>query len=434
MSLSILCLFFILHSSFLIFGRCCSRSAMLKQAYHCSRLLAVFFILHSSFFISCVRQPDLHLYDAAEMDFDIPLVDIDLEVLWDYEIGYNITYDWKAEWSYGWDAIDYDIFGNIGYTQPKVFNMRRYYTNDIPNAPHTSVLASVLYEPHFQGKFDWGYWDLLIWNEVTSPDGVVSIIFDERSSLDSVTAYTNPSMHVSRYQAPRYTNSFYAPEALFSAYDEAIEINEDLEGFVYDPVRDIYVKKLDMTMQPITYIYLTQIILHNNRGRITSADGNSNLSGMARSTNLNTGVAGEDAITIYFNTRLKKDLPLIPYNPETASDPGASADPSAERVDIVGGRVLTFGIPNVAANLIKNVKDVHDKYNHYMDVTMQFSNGMDSTFVFDVTQQVRERYKGGVITIELDVDTVPIPKRSGGSGFNAVVKDVEDGGTYEFEM
>jgi len=54
--------------------------------------------------------------------------------------------------------------------------------------------------------------------------------------------------------------------------------------------------------------------------------------------------------------------------------------------------------------------------------------------VFDVTQQVRERYKGGVITIELDVDTVPIPKRSGGSGFNAVVKDTEDGGTYEFEM
>ena len=396
----------------------------------------LFFTLHSSLltFTSCVRQPDLHLYDAAEMDFDIPIVDIDLEVLWDYEIGYNITYDWKAEWSYGWDAIDYDIFGNIGYTQPKVFNMRRYYTHDIPNAPHTSVLANVLYEPHFQGKFDWGYWDILIWNEVSSPDGVVSIIFDERSSLDSVTAYTNPSMHVSRYQAPRYTNSFYAPEALFSAYDEAIEINEDLEGFVYDPIRDIYVKKLDMTMQPITYIYLTQIILHNNRGRITSADGNSNLSGMARSTNLNTGVAGEDAITIYFNTRLKKDLPLIPYNPETASDPGASADPSAERVDIVGGRVLTFGIPNVAANLIKNVKDVHDKYNHYMDVTMQFSNGMDSTFVFDVTQQVRERYKGGVITIELDVDTVPIPKRSGGSGFNAVVKDTEDGGTYEFEM
>jgi hypothetical protein len=59
---------------------------------------------------------------------------------------------------------------------------------------------------------------------------------------------------------------------------------------------------------------------------------------------------------------------------------------------------------------------------------------MDSTFVFDVTQQVRHRYKGGVITVELDMDTVPIPTRRGGSGFNAVVQDVQDGGTYEFEM
>ena len=65
---------------------------------------------------------------------------------------------------------------------------------------------------------------------------------------------------------------------------------------------------------------------------------------------------------------------------------------------------------------------------------MQFNNGMDSTFVFDVTDQVRKLYKGGVITVELDMDTVPIPQRSGGSGFNAVVKDTEDGGTYEFDM
>ena len=51
-------LFFILYSSFLTFGRACSRSAMLKQAYHCSRLLAVFFILHSSFciFSSCSSE------------------------------------------------------------------------------------------------------------------------------------------------------------------------------------------------------------------------------------------------------------------------------------------------------------------------------------------------------------------------------------------
>jgi hypothetical protein len=402
-----------------------------------ARVGLIFFTLHFSLFTlfsSCYRQPDLHLYDSAETDFDIPIVDLDLEVLWDYEIGYNITYDWKAEWSYGWDAIDTEIFGNIGYTEPTVFNMRRYYTKDEPNGPHTQVQKHTLYEPHFQGNFEWGYWDLLIWNEVHTLDGVQSIHFDETSSMDSVTAYTNPSMYASRYNAPKFTNSFYSPEALFAAYDKAIEINKNLEGFVYDKERDIYIKKMNLTMEPLTYIYLTQIILHNNKGRITSADGNSNLSGMARSTTLNTGMAGEDAITIYFNTRMKKDLPLIPYNPETAANPGANAPVSAERVDIVGGRLLTFGICNQAVNRVSRAEDLKDTHSHYLDVTMQFNNGMDSTFVFNVTDQVRKLYKGGVITVELDVDTVPIPRRSGGSGFNAVVKDVEDGGTWEFEM
>lgn len=385
-------------------------------------------------FTSCVREPELHLYDTAEPVIVIPIGEVNIDVFWDYGIGYDTHYDWKAEWFYGWDDEDIRIFGEIGYTAPTVFNLRRYYTMDQPYAHHTQVLKHTLYEPHFQGKFDWGYWDLLVWNEVHSHDDVQSIHIDETSSLDSVTAYTNPSMHVARYQAPRYTNSFWPPEALFAAYDQAIEFNENLEGFEYDEEQGIYIKRMNMTMLPITFIYLTQVILHNNKGRVTSVDGNANLSGMARTTTVNTGVAGTDPITIYYNTRMKKDMPLIPYDPKTAANPGASADPSVERADIVGGRLISFGLCNQAGNRVARAEDLTDIYHHYMDVTMQFNNGMDSTFVFDVTDKVRQRFKGGVITVELDMDTVPIPKRPGGSGFNAVVKDTEDGGTYEFEM
>ena len=103
-------------------------------------------------------------------------------------------------------------------------------------------------------------------------------------------------------------------------------------------------------------------------------------------------------------------------------------------MDIVGGRLLTFGLCGLNPNRIKRREDVADKHSHYLDVTMQFNNGLDSTFVFDVTDQVRRRWKGGVITVELDMDTVRIPSRSGGSAFDAVVKDFEDGGTHEFEM
>ena len=183
------------------------------------------------------------------------------------------------------------------------------------------------------------------------------------------------------------------------------------------------------------YIYLTEIILHNNNGRITAIDGDAALSGLARSTTLNTGRGGEDAITVYYNVRMKRQVPLVPFGsrPGKAGE-GTTDDAAPEVVDIIGGRLMTFGICNLRANDITRADEVADPYSHYMELDMQFNNGMDSTFVFDVTHQVRHRFRGGVITVELDVDTIPIPSRSGGSGFNAVVKDFEDGGTHEFSM
>ena len=172
-----------------------------------------------------------------------------------------------------------------------------------------------------------------------------------------------------------------------------------------------------MVLKPVTYIYLTQVILHNNHNKITGVDGSANLSGMARTMNLNTQVAGPDAITVHYNVRYKEDCEM-----------------DGESVDIIGGRLMTFGMCNIDPNRVARGETVNDKTLHYMDVTMLFNNGIDSTFVFDVTDQVRQKYKGGVLTIELDMDTIPVPSRSGGSAFDAVVKGYEDGGTHEFEM
>ena len=368
-------------------------------------------------FVACSPEPPLHLYDAQEAEMDLPIVDLDLEVYWDYEMEVGIDYEWEAEWYYGWDEVDVSLFGTLGYTVPNTFNLRRYFTGDVPYAPHTGVIAATIEGTHFQGTYDWGFWDVLLWNDIYTLDGVQSLIFDETTTLDSVFAYTNATMHQARYHAPMYTRAFYAPEPLFAAYEQGIEINENLDGFIYDEERNVWIRKLKMVLKPITYIYLTQVILHNNKGRISSIDGNADLSGMARSTNVNTGVAGNDAIAVYYNVNLKKNC-----------------DMEGEAVDIIGGRLMTFGIPGNEANAIRRAGEVQDDHRHFLDVTMQFNNGMDSTFVFDVTDQVRERYKGGVITVELDVDTIPIPTRSGGSGFDAVVKDTEDGGTYEFDM
>ncbi len=363
----------------------------------------------------CERKPELHLDYSGNIVTNLPIVELELDVFWDYGTDTETGYNWRSEWYYGWDDEDKALFGEIGYTKPSAFQIRRYYTGEVPYALHTSVLSDVISGYTYSAAFDWGYWDLLAWNEITTPDGIQSLRLDEQTTLEYVTAYTGQTMNAARYQAPKYTRSFYQPEGLFSAYTQAVEINKNLDGFTYDASRDVWVKQLQMMLTPITYIYLTQVIIHHNNGRITGVDGNANLSGMARSVNMNTGVTGSDAVTVYYNVRFKK-----------------GCDMNGESVDIAGGRLMSFGMCNVNGSRAEETVD--DGTHHYMDVHMQFNNGMDSTFVFDVTKQVQKRYKGGVITVELDADTIKIPTRKGGSGFDAVVKDFEDGGTHEFEM
>lgn len=408
---------------------------MMKALFHLSRMLRPRrSIGHMSLIglislIACSPEPPLYLYDAQEIEMEMPVIDLNLDVFWDYETDLGIDYNWRAEWYYGWDDTDRELFGELGYTMPTVFNLRRYYTASTPYAPHTGVIANTVEGTNYRERYNWGYWDILAWNQISTLDGVQSLNFDEQTSLDSVIAYTNQTMHISRYQAPRFTHSFYAPEPLFSAYEQAIDVNRNLDGFTYIPERNVWMKELHMQLRPITYIYLTQVILRNNNGRIAAIDGSASLSGLARSTNLNTGCSGSDAITVHYNTRMKHNTPLVAFGTRAEDVPAGT-----EYVDIIGGRLMTFGICNLKANDVTRADEVKETNHHYMDMTMQFNNGMDSTFVFDVTKQVRDRFRGGVITVELDVDTIPIPSRSGGSGFNAVVLDTQDGGTYEFDM
>ena len=365
---------------------------------------------------SCYREPPLHLYDWG---LQFPMVELRLDIYWNYENNLGIDYDWRSEWYYGWDEEDKRIFGELEYVVPNRFFLRRYYTGDVPYGSRIYKREAYVIGKVFRSEYDWGYWDFLAWNDVETIDGVQSLHFQEPDSIDKpVIAFTNQTMYPVRYHAPKFLHSFWQPEQLVSACEEGVEINKDLRGFEFDPVENIWIKTLRMLLEPITYIYLPQIILHHNNGNVVSVPSSSNLSGMARSTNVNTGVAGTDAIAVSFNMRLKNDIEWK----------------TGEMVDIIGGRLMTFGICGQNANRISRAEESFDKERHYIDVQMQFYNVMDSTFVFDVTDQVRKRYKGGVITIEMDLDTIPIPRRKGGSGFNAVVKDYEDGGTWEFPM
>lgn len=361
--------------------------------------------------MSCEREPVLYLHHDNQVNFDFAVIELSLDVYWDYNIGFNTSYDWRTDWYYGWDDEDNRIFGHLGYVMPTAFNIRRYYMGESGQDHHTQVESYHIEGHSYTGEFRYGYWDLLAWNEIGQ--AVQSVVIDETSSLDSVIASTNQTMNQARYN-PRYTHSFNQPEELFAGYEQNLNIDKNLKGFTYDSVRNVYVRRLNLQLEPRSYIYLTQIILHHNNGRVTGVSGVSNLSGMARSTNLNTGVTGNDPVTVSYDVRMKRDVTV-----------------KGEQVDIIGGRLVTFGLCGLNPNAIStrgNGQPVRasDRKRHLLDVDMQFNNGTDSTLVFDVTEQIARRFRGGVITIDLDMDTVPIPHRSGGSAFDAVVDDYDE--------
>lgn len=394
-------------------------------------MVAMCLLIICSILSGCEREPDLHLHNGGgDIDINLPAVDLELNILWDYLFDYETEYDWRAEWYYGWDDNDAELFGPIGYVEPAAFDVRRYFTGGTQFGKHNAPYRHYVDGTTLTARYDFGFWDILAWNDIQTSDGVQSVRIDEQTSYDVVTAYTGQTIFPSRYNAPRYTRAFYQPENLFAGYESGIEINKNLDGFVFDEERNSWVRLLQMKLQPVTYIYLVQIILHNNKAegfrKVTATDGNADLSNMARSVSLNTGITGNDPITVNYSMRMKKDM----------------KGKGGEDVDIIGGKVMTFGIPNLNpyklstrayAESLSQVKQADKDNHHYVDVKMQFYNGTDSTLVFDVTDQVQRLYRGGVITIDLDMSKVPVPNRSGGSGFDAVVEDFEKR-QWEFEM
>lgn len=364
--------------------------------------------------ISCEREPILHLH-RGNIQLQWPFVEVNLDVVWDYDLIYDTHYDWRGEWYYGDDPVLFGGSGEdfFGYHKPDRFELRRYYTGDVPYAPHTQKYEYYIEGFTFSDNFKWGFHDLLVWNYIApnGDDDAVSVVIDERTTLDSVFAYTNRTTRTIRLpNRSESIASHFQPEELYSVYEQGIEINRDLRGFVWDEERQLYVRSLHSVLQPLTYIYLTQIILYGNKGRIVAVDGEADITGMAKSTNLSTGHTGLTPVGVNYNSGFKSHV-----------------DCKGEDVDIVGGRVLTFGLCGLNGTSISRgpITEEKDPHRHYIDCTFVFNNGAEKSMAFDVTDQVRKFFKGGVLTVHVNVDEIEVPEAGSGSGFDAVVQEEE---------
>lgn len=365
---------------------------------------------------SCQRSPELtehNRHKDVPIIVEMPEVNMDLAVIWDYAGGfdYNVPYEWEKEWIYGWDEKDERFFGPIGYTAPNTFQLREYYYGTQWSDKRQSVKPATVTGTHHTDRFETGYYDMLAWSETEPLSGIYSLHFEEPDLDSPVTAYTNPAGMTGVTRGKEDEEAIhYQPDELFAGMVSNVHISEDPADYDYRDEQGVYHKRIALDLRPATYIYLTQVVLHNNQKRIALVDGNAALTGMARTTDVNTQVAGHDAVSVYYNVIKKDQL----------------TTESGEQVDVIGGRLLTFGIPGLNPWTVTRGSKAADNQSHYLLINVTYSNGSSGALRVNVTDQIRIRYKGGVITVHINVDDLDIPKEEGDSGFDVTILPTEE--------
>lgn len=379
--------------------------------HHISHLLVILFTLSSSLFTlqSCI-EPPLHL-PAEEVIVEVPLVLVDLDVMWDIEV------DWKTQWYYDWDEKDKALWGDITYPQPTSYEVRRYYLGLQPQMPHTSVDAFTVFSNHFRRTYEFGYYDMLLWSNIDSKEGVQTVIINEEG-LNDITATTTGTRGMTnlstRTNEDVTAGIFNQPEIFYSTYPQDIYISRNFDDYDYfDEEENVWVKKINATLNPLVYIYLVQIVIYNNNGKITGVNGNNAISGFTSVTNVNTGHTGNSPCLVYFESRMKENI-----------------DVNGIKADVIGGKLTTFGLCDMepysngaSPKYNGSRKDLKNEY--FFDLS--FSNGMEKTFLVDVTEQVQNHCHGGVITVVIDANDINPPSPGGeGSLFVPTVEDYDE--------
>lgn len=377
-------------------------------------------IIAMSLMLTGCIEPPLNL-PGEEVIIDAPAVEVSLDVIW------NIDTDWKLHWFYDWDSVDKDLWGPIEYPMPTSYEVRRYFLGNTPGVPHTEVDGFTIFGKSFRKYYNFGYYDMLIWSNIDSKDGTQTVIINE-SNLDEVRATTTGTRGmrsieslVEGAQPDAVTGLYNQPEIFYSTYPQDIYISRRFEDYdYYDEKENVWVKHLNAELNPLVYIYLVQIIIYDNDGRIVGVNGNNSISGFASSTSVNTGQTGASPGMIYFESRMKTNKMV-----------------NDRRADIIGGKFTTYGLcdmPPFAANSRAEYTGSRSDVINHLFFDLLFANGKVKTFQADVTRQCQAQCHGGVITIELNARDIPVPPDDDKGSGSLFIPTVEDYNEVEWEV
>lgn len=287
----------------------------------------------------------------------------DWEYVWERDYGRG----WQSNWAAEKFGMDYAALEPV---LPDGISMFDYDSggNATQNFLSTAGDAVVLSE---------GYHSFLLYNNDTE-----YIVFNDMATLPTASATTTTRTRASfvNQTGDRTVNP---PDVLYGAFVEEVSPVE-----IHQSVR------VSVTMRPLVYTYLVCYEFDSGADYIALARGA--LSGMAESVYLRDGRTGESTVTVLY------DCTLTPW--------GAKAT------------VHSFGVPNFPDQYYKPLADGDTFQQKYiLNLEIRLHNGKTKTFEQDVTDQMRDQPRGGVIVISgLSISEEEI---GSDSGFDVSVGD-----------
>ena len=260
--------------------------------------------------------------------------------------------DWETKLQYDWDETD-STYGTLGYSEPELIKATIYHIDSKTGNRFGHFFKVFGLEDSTHSLYSAVKYDMLFYNF-----GTDSIIFNQSEDYKTYTAQANNLGRTDELQGAFITGVEFAP------YQSS---------------------KLEVDLEPYTYIYLLQIIIKNNQdNRITGADALT-LTGLAKGTNLFTRTTFADTVSITTG-----DIKPLQNHREVRLED----DTTVQQAGIMAARILTWGLPTTTAT------------SNNLIITLTFQNGQTKTLTRDITTQLQQHPKGGIITVSLDAEEI----------------------------
>ncbi len=347
---------------------------------------------------SCSIEPRLQLMKPLATEVEV-YTDVNIELLWQE--------GWESEWTFPWDSVS---LGPLGYTTPGSTRLQLYALGQ-----QGQTLSHNEYNfmgQRYQLDLFAGRYHFLFYNNDSE-----ALLFDVGDDYSDIVSYTRTVSTGLKDASLVYTALQKAdgdtkateqeeepvslmPDGLFSLYDCNRLITDKSEDYICEDGK--YILRIEGDLYPSTYIYLIQVGLQNNLGRVVGSNGAA-ITGMADGVHLMSRES----------------------RPTTASIPMPMY--MSREQDLLGAKVYSYGLPGCNPYDAQSLAQAPGS-THSLVLSVSYVNGTYRNIRVDITDQVRARPLGGVISLLLDVNDFP-PDESGdrgGSGFDAFIGDWQE--------